>query len=342
MTADFHIAGRGVGPGHPAFIIAEVGINHGGDEGVCAAMIAAAGEAGADAVKLQIVDPDESYHPDTDSYREFQDKVLPCDSLARLMKVAADHRIILFSTPGDMSSLALMCEVGMPAVKISSGLLTNIPLLRKAAETGLPLILSTGMAYLDEVRESVAAARAAGARDLAVLQCTATYPAPANSVNLRVMATLGDALELPIGYSDHHDGGLACVAAVAAGAALIEKHFTLDLSVSGADHGISMEPEDFARMVRDIRQVEAMLGSATKEPTETEEPQRPARHRRLVARRNIAAGEKVSAEDMLLMRLPPDREGLEARRLDDVAGHRAARPIQRLSGIVAADIEGMT
>ena len=219
----------------------------------------------------------------------------------------------------------------MPAIKISSGLLTNLPLIRAAAETGRPLILSTGMARLDEVTEAVAAARAAGCAALAVLQCTSLYPAPAASLNLRAMATLAAATRGPVGYSDHHPGGLASVVAVVAGACLIEKHFTLDATAPGADHAISLEPDAFAAMVRDIRAVETMLGSAEKAPVSAEATLREGRHRRLVAARDLGAGAVLAAGDLYLMRLPADRAALPAKQLPDVIGRRLSRAAPRLS-----------
>ncbi len=341
MSRSFDIAGRLVGADAPAFIIAEVGINHGGDEAKCAELITAAAATGADAVKLQTVTPAESYHPDTESYRIFSQAELPDDALARLLAHAAALGVVLFSTPGDFAALATLLAADIPAIKISSGLLTNTPLIRRAAAAGKPLILSTGMAHLAEVETAVATVQAAGNDRLALLQCTSLYPAPPETLNLRAMQSLAARLAVPVGYSDHCDGPLACVAAIAAGAKLIEKHFTLDSAQRGADHHISLEPAPFAAMVRDIRSVEAMLGSAEKAPTSAETPLRPGRHRRLAARRDLAAGETLVPEDIALMRLLPDASGLEANRLDNVLGRRTRRPIARLSGIVAADIEGL-
>jgi sialic acid synthase SpsE len=335
------VAGRAIGAGRPCFIIAEVGINHGGDETRCAAMIDAAAMAGADAVKLQTVTPEESYHPDTESYRLFRDSVLAPAALERLMTRARQAGVILFSTPGDFTALALIDRLGMPVIKISSGLLTNLPLIRAAAATGRPLIVSTGMAALDEVMEAVAAARHAGCRALAVLQCTSLYPAPAAALNLRALATLAAATNAPVGYSDHHEGGGAAIAAVAAGASVIEKHFTLDALAPGADHAISLEPDGFAAMVREIRAVEVMLGSVEKAPVAAEVALRDGRHRRLVAARDLSAGTVLAPQDLYLMRLPMDRPALPAKWLPEVIGRRLAAPALRLTGITAEMIEGL-
>ena len=339
MSSAISILGRRISVGDGTWIIAEIGINHGGDEGVCAEMIDAAAAAGADAVKLQTVTPDVSYHPDTESYRLFKDSVLSERSLIRLAERARGKGVVLFSTPGDHAALALMQQIGMPAIKISSGLLTNLPLIVSAAATGLPLIMSTGMAFEAEIRAAVAAARRGGACGIALMQCTSLYPAPGESLNLLAMDSLRREFGVPVGYSDHHNGDLACVAAVAMGASIIEKHFTLDRTVAGADHAISLEPAEFAAMVSAIRTVERMRGSAAKEPDAAEVPLREGRHRRLVAARDLDAGHLLSGADLHLMRLPADLLAMPASRLEEVIGKRMLRPVARLSGVTADMVE---
>jgi len=334
------IAGRPIGPGHHAFIIAEVGINHGGDEALAARMIDAAAEAGADAVKFQTVDVAESYMPGTASHEAFQGKDLPVDALRRLVTRAQARGIVLFSTPGDAKSLGKMVEAGMPAVKISSGLMTNLPLIGAAAATGLPLVISTGMAHLDEVQEAVAAARQAGGREIVLLHCTSLYPAPAGTLNLSAMATLAEATGCPVGYSDHFDGALACLTAVARGACMIEKHFTFDRTQAGADHHISATPDEFAALVRDIRMIEAMHGDGVKRPTPAEERLRDGRHRVLVSRDVIAAGTILTPAMFRLMRPLPGTAALPAKQLDAVCGRPAKRSIAAGTPVTAADIEG--
>jgi N-acetylneuraminate synthase/N,N'-diacetyllegionaminate synthase len=341
MPESFHIAGRKVGTGAPCFVIAEVGINHGGDEALCARMIDEAANSGADAVKLQTVTPEESYHPQTPSYAVFKGATLSREANERLQHKARDAGIILFSTPGDPTALRLLLALDVPAVKISSGLLTNIPLIEMAAASGKPLIMSTGMARAEEVEEAVRAARGAGCRALALLQCTSLYPAPAKTINLRAMAALQEIGQCPVGYSDHHAGHLAVLAAVASGACIIEKHFTLDASVPGADHEISVEPAEFAIMVRAIRDIEAMMGSAEKMPVAAELPLRDGRHRRLVAARDLLSGVPLKSEDIYLMRLPADQEALPARRLRDVLGKRTTRAVERLTGLTSEMVVGL-
>ncbi|MGE4220366.1 MAG: N-acetylneuraminate synthase family protein [Alphaproteobacteria bacterium] len=339
-TPQIRIDGRNVGPGHPAFIIAEVGINHDGDETVAARMIDAAADAGADAVKFQTVDVAESYMPGTASHEAFLGKDLSLDALRRLVAQARSRGIVLFSTPGDAKSLAKMVAAGMPAVKISSGLMTNLPLVAAAAETGLPLVISTGMAHLDEVREATEAARKAGGTEMVILQCTSLYPAPADTLNLSAMAALAEATGCPIGYSDHFDGPLACLAAIALGACMIEKHFTFDRSQPGADHHISANPEEFAALVRDIRTVEAMRGNGIKGPTSSELGLRDGRHRVLVSRDAIAAGTVLTPALFRLMRPLPGTDALPAKELHVICGRHAKRSIAAGTPVTAADIEG--
>ena len=335
------IAGRPIGTGFPTFVIAEVGINHDGDEATAARMIDAAADAGADAVKFQTVDVAESYMPGTASYDAFQGKDLPLDSLRRLLAQARSRGIVLFSTPGDAKSLAKMVEAGMPAIKISSGLMTNLPLVAAAAATGLPLVISTGMAHLDEVQETVATARQAGGTEMVILQCTSLYPAPADALNLSAMAALAGTIGCPIGYSDHFDGSLACLAAVALGACMIEKHFTFDRNEDGADHHISATPEEFAALVRDIRIVESMLGDGVKRPTGAELGLRDGRHRVLVTRAAIATGTAFTPDLFRLMRPMPGTDALPAKRLRDVCSRSAKRDIAADTPVTAADVEGL-
>lgn len=333
-----HIGDRQIGGAAPCYVIAEVGINHGGDEALCRRMILAAAASGADAVKLQTVTAEHSYHPDTLSYRLFKDCSLGADALRRLMLVAADAGIHLFSTPGDPAALDLMVAVGMPAVKISSGLLTNLPVLRRAARTGLPLILSTGMATWAEIQAAVQEVTALGVRDLAVLQCTAIYPAPAASLNLAAMAAIGQSCGAVVGYSDHYDGALACVAAVAMGAKVIEKHFTTDRGLPGGDNAVSMEPGPFAAMVADIRTVEAMRGAALCKPDPSELPLRDGRYRKLVPVRPLAAGTVLGEDDLHFMRMLPGVGGLSANQVDLVVGRRLARDVVPLVVLTEEDL----
>lgn len=338
MTTSFNIGSRTVGKDAPCFIIAEVGINHGGNEVVAEEMLRAAALSGADAVKLQTVDVDESYAPGTASHLEFKGKELSLEAHRRLREVAEDVGVVLFTTPADFPSLDLALASGFPALKLSSGLLTNLPLLRRAAETGLPLILSTGMAEIEDIDLAVSTLNAGGCGNYAILQCTSLYPAPADTLNLRAMETLRARYNCAIGYSDHYDGALACVAAVAMGAQLIEKHFTLDSGMPGADHALSLEPEDFAKMVLDIREVEKMLGSPEKVANDEEKRLKSQRHRLISARRSLSAGEFLRFEDIALMRHLPGETGLPPVAFDEAIGKMLARSVARNRPIKPEDL----
>jgi sialic acid synthase SpsE len=324
----FKIGNKMVGEGHPVFVIAEVGINHHGDAQLCAEMITAAAAAGADAVKLQTIDPGESYVANTESYLEFKDKTLTDSMMQELMCHALEKNIILFSTPGDIPSLNRIIRLGMPAVKISSGLMTNTPLIARAAACGLPLIISTGLAYEAEIADAIKVALTHGASGVAVLKCTALYPAPDETLNLSAILTFTRRFTVPIGYSDHTLDGLACIAAVASGATIIEKHFTLDKNRKGADHRISAEPHEFAEMVSVIRRLEKMRGNGEIAPVEAEVAVRDQRHRCLVARVDIAVGEPFTKDNVALKRSTSGQLGLTPAYYEQIMGKLASRPIR--------------
>jgi len=313
----------------PVFIIAEIGINHLGDVELCTRMIEAAAAAGADAVKLQTVDADESYTKGTSSYNEFKGKELDDVAIMQMIQLAAKLNVILFSTPGDFASLKRMIKLGMPAVKISSGLMTNVPLIKEAARHKLPLIISTGLAYEKEISEVIDVAQKNGAQGLAILKCTALYPAPDDSINLSAIPTMRDRFGVSIGYSDHTLDDLACIASVALGASIIEKHFTIDRSLPGADHSISMETKPFSRMVKEIRRLQLMRGTGYIQPTREEEIARPERHRCLVAKVDIGVGEKFTADNVALLRPAQGNAGLPPSNYEKVLMCIATRELKQ-------------
>lgn len=332
-----HIAGRAIGAGQPVFVIAEAGVNHDGSVDRGHELIDAAAATGADAVKFQTFDADAlatrtaaaaSYQLDALGWGATQNELLHTLELPRtawpeLQQHATDAGLTFLSTPFDEGSLRLLLELGMPAVKISSGDLTNLPLLRAAARAGRPLICSTGMATLHEVETAVALVRREGA-DVVLLHCVSSYPAPIDQLNLRAMRSLAERFNVVTGFSDHSLGTLAAVAAVAAGAAMIEKHFTLDRELPGPDHASSIEPSQFTEMVRDIRAVEAMLGSSEKRPQPAEVELRTLSRRSLVYARDLKDG-TVLAHDHLIAKRPAG--GLSPMREPEVLGKRLRRSV---------------
>lgn len=333
----FEIGGRRIGGQASCFVIAEIGINHGGDEALCARMIEEAAKAGADAVKLQTVNAEASYVRGTESYNEFRGKELSAAAYRRLAALSAELSIIFFSTPADPQSLELLIAVGVPALKVSSGLLTHLPMISRMAATGLPLIISTGMASVSEIDETIEVVLA-GKSPFALLECTSLYPAAPHQLNLAAMSVMGERYRCAVGYSDHCEDDLACLAAVAMGATIVEKHFTLDRSTPGADHALSIEPAPFSDMVRKIRAIEQMRGTGIKEPGPEEAAFKPQRYRCLVAIADIAKGQRFDESNVSIKRPLPGNRGLPAKAFDLVIGKTARRAISHDQAITESDI----
>ena len=321
------------------FIIAEAGVNHNGDLDRALQMVDAAAAAGADAVKFQTFSTDLVIGP-TAEKAEYQkretgegsqrDMVRPLelsDSDHEQLAERCDQQGIEFmSTPFDKGSVDLLIRLGMKRMKVPSGEITNFPFLRYLVQQGLPLIVSTGMATLQEVEEAVdfiertradAGLTAPMAEQVVILHCTSNYPAACSDVNLRAMQTIASATGLPVGYSDHTLGIAVSTAAVGMGAVVIEKHFTLDKTLIGPDHTASLDVAELTAMVRQIRDVEAALGSPIKAPTESEIPVRAVVRRSVTAGRDLAIGEILTEADLMLLR---PASGIPAKQLDEVIG----------------------
>ena len=327
QASTIQIGKHRVGPGEPVFVIAEIGATHGGDVERAIKMIEAAAECGADAVKLQTVDPDYSYRKGTPSYEIFHELKIAEDDLVRMKTAAEALGLIMFSTPGDFPSFEQAVRLDLQLLKVSSGLMTNKPLVEAIAKTGKPMIISSGMSYLDEIARSVRFAKEAGADNLAVLHCTATYPCPDEAVNLNAIATIKEALRVPVGFSDHTHDELACTAAVAAGALMLEKHLALSEELAGPESGTACDPAAFKRMVDNVRRVSAMLGSGVKAPHEREMQGRVLNRRRLMALGPIPKGTVITREHIGLMRGKLEDHGLSPEHYDDILGTVAARDI---------------
>jgi N-acetylneuraminate synthase/N,N'-diacetyllegionaminate synthase len=243
------------------------------------------------------------------------------------LKAEADRRGILFlSTPFDEESADLLDELGVPAFKVASSDLTHVPLLRHLARKGKPLLLSTGMSYLSEVEDAVRTLKSGGARDIVLLHCVSAYPAPPESLNLRVILTLKERFGLPVGFSDHSQGTFFSLLAAALGARVIEKHFTLDRNAPGPDHQASIEPDDLRALVRGLAQVDASLGSGIKIPTREETSSRLLSRRSIIAAVDVRVGEALQPW-MLTCKRPA--RGIDPREIDRVTSMRAARDIAK-------------
>lgn len=314
-------------------IVAEAGVNHDGDLARAVELIQAAAEAGADVAKFQLfraeevaseLAPKASYQlrtaGDGSQVEMLRNLELPADAFPQLLREARSRRLGFLATCYSEDELDLLDEAGVEAFKFASAQIVELPLLAHAARKGKPLIVSTGMATTAEISEAIDAIKAEGDPPVVLLQCTTSYPSRVEESNLRVMRTLGERFGLPIGFSDHTDGDASAVAAAALGAVLIEKHLTLDRSLPGPDHAASLEPAEFAAMVRRVRDAEAALGSAEKEPTPGELENVYAMRRSLFAIAHIPAGATIRS-DQIGMRRP--FAGLSPRFLPDVVGATA-------------------
>lgn len=297
-------------------IIAEIGVNHNGDMGIARRLIDAAHKAGADFAKFQTFRATEltTNNAQTAGYQKKTGMQTQLELLTSLelsnnnfleLKQHCERLGIGFlSTAHDFESAEFILGLNLDYIKVPSGDLTNLPFLERVAQERIPLILSTGMANFEEVQDALLVLEKAGLpREMVtVLQCTTNYPAPPEEAHLRAMVAMGEALSVKIGYSDHTDGIEASLAAVALGARVIEKHLTLDKELLGPDHAASANPDEFEHMVIGIRKIEKLLGSATKEPTQSEMPNRPLVRKSLVARAPIRAGEKFSPNNVAIKR----------------------------------------
>ena len=329
------------------FVIAEAGVNHNGSLEMALRLADAARAAGADAVKFQTFRAEDVVTPqavtadyqrsNTGETSQFEMiKKLELDESAhrQLARHCAGQGIEFFSTPFSEDAVAMLVRLGVRRLKLPSGEITNKPLLECAADTGLPLLMSSGMATLEEVHRAVgwvaarwrAAGRAApGPENLTLLHCTSAYPAPADSLNLRAIATLAQATGLPVGYSDHSEGLEAALAAVALGATVIEKHLTLDKALPGPDHLASADPAQFAAMVKAIRSVEAMLGDGLKRPQPIEQNTRDVARRSLVVLHDLPRGHRLREADLALRR---PGTGIAPDRLGEVVGRRLGQDLR--------------
>lgn len=331
------IGSRWVGEHHPCFIIAEAGINHNGDIKIAKRMIDAAKRAGVDAVKFQtfktknlVTKNAKTAEHQTDSKGKSQYEILKSfelkeDDFVKLSKYAKEKGIMFLSSPFDRESVDLLEKLKVPAFKIASSEITNFPLLRYIARKRKPIILSTGMANLDEIREALDVIFNEGNKEVILLHCISAYPAKMEELNLRAIESLKRSFNLPVGFSDHTENILASLVAVAVGACVVEKHFTLDKNLPGPDHKFSLEPDELKEMVRTIRLVECSLGDGIKKPTKSEEKIKKFVRRSIVARTKITRGTIIKRE-MLDVKRPSG--GIEPKYINAIIGKRAKRDIK--------------
>ena len=348
MVTPLNIGGRLVGPGLPCFIIAEAGVNHNGRIDLAHQLVEAAARMGADAIKFQTFKTEQLVTADapTAEYQkrgadgtESQFALLKRLELTHEMHLEliadCESRGLLFlSSPFEEQSADELVTLGLHALKLPSGELTNLPFLEHVAGKHVPTIISTGMSSLEEVDRAVKIFRAAGNEQVVLLHCVSNYPTDPTDCNLRAMQTLQSQFDLPIGFSDHTEGIEIAPVAVALGACVIEKHFTLDCNLAGPDHQASIEPDQFREMVRRIRVVESALGTGEKIPAQTERNTAEVARKSNVAAVDIPAGTIITA-GMLKMKRPGT--GLGADVLPHLLGRRSRQPIM-MDSLIALEM----
>jgi N-acetylneuraminate synthase len=350
MNSSFCIKGRSIGVGAPVYIIAEMSANHGQSFADAVKIVHAAADAGADAVKLQ------TYTADTltiDSHQEhfrvgggtlwdgrtlydlYNEAFTPWEWQPRLKEVAESRGLDLFSSAFDPTAVDFLEAMDVPLHKVASFELVDLPLIEKMARTGKPLILSTGMASETEIAEAVEVARRAGAGGIALLKCTSAYPSPAEEMHLRTIPWLAERFGVAVGLSDHTMGIEVPVAAVALGACIIEKHFTLSRAAGGPDSAFSLEPAEFRQIVEAVRKVEKSVGTVQLGGAGAQEARSRSFRRSLFVVKDVKAGEVLTDEHVRSIRpghgLPPKYLGL-------VLGNRAARDLERGTPLAWADV----
>ncbi len=338
MLNTFDIGERTVGRGCPCFVIAEAGVNHNGSVDLAMELVQVARDCGADAIKFQTFRADKLVTAQA-KQADYQSRNMgrtetQAEMLRRLELSEADHRRIMarcrevgvrfLSTPFDEESADFLDSEGMEAIKIPSGEVTNVPLVEHLAAKGRPILLSTGMCRLSDVEACIATLEQAGVRELAILHCVSNYPADPADTNLRAMQTMAQAFGYPVGYSDHTRGNEVSLAAVAMGACVIEKHFTLDPALPGPDHKASADPEQLRQLIAGIRTIESALGTGRKWPARSEENTAAVARRSLVAAKTIPIGHVLERDDLITRR---PGTGLAPSMLTHVVGMTAREEI---------------
>ncbi len=321
------------------FIIAEAGDNHNGDYNLALQLVDKAVEAGADCVKFQTFITENviskfaqkaEYQKETTGEGESQYEMvkkleLSFGQFRSIQKYCEERNILFLSTPFDLDSIDFLEEIQIPFWKIPSGEITNLPYLEKIARTGKDVIMSTGMSNMEEIGTALSVLKKNGAGKITLLHCNTEYPTPFGDVNLRAMQAMEETFRVPVGYSDHTIGIEVPIAAVAMGASVIEKHFTLDKNMEGPDHKASLEPGELKQMVRSIRNIEQAMGSSEKQPSPSEKKNISIARKSIVAKRGIRQGEKLTEENLYIKR-PGD--GISPMRWYEIIGTTAVKDFE--------------
>jgi len=315
---------RKIGEGKRTFMVAEAGLNHNGKLKQAKELVKNAKKAGADAIKFQTFKAEKLTSRKNRYFKLFQSLELRKTEWIKIKKIADRVGIIFFSTPLDEQSADFLDELGTPAFKIASGDLTHLPLLKHVGKKKKPIILSTGIGTISEIDEALNTIYSTGNENVALLHCVSNYPAKVEDMNLRAIQTLRETFRVPVGLSDHTPEIIAPITAVSLGAAIIEKHFTLDKNLPGPDHRASLEPDEFKTMVKTIRSIEKALGGGEKVPRKSELKLKIGARRSLVSKREIPKGARIT-KDMVKVARPGN--GIEPKFIDVVMGRKARKKI---------------
>ena len=320
------------------YIIAEAGVNHNGSFALACKLVDAAKKAGADCIKFQTfkannlvcknaekADYQKKATGDSCQQEMLKKLELSFDDFLKLKDYCKESDITFLSTPFDFDSIDFLNSIDIPFWKIPSGEVTNLPYLIKLAKTGKPVVISTGMCNIEEIKAAIEVLSSNGTKNIKLLHCNTEYPTPFEDVNLKAMQTMRDAFGFEVGYSDHTKGIEVPIAAVALGATVIEKHFTIDRNMEGPDHKASLEPQELAAMVSSIRNIEKALGTGNKEPSPSEKKNMTIARKSIVAAKEIKKGEEFT-EDNITVKRPGN--GVSPMKWFDVIGTKAVRDFQ--------------
>lgn len=343
------IGNRQIGADEETFIIGEAGSNHNGDLETAKKLINVGAEAGVDAVKFQVFEADNLYVEDSgsdenlDEDQTIHDVIstleLPREWIPELRAHCEQQNVMFLSTPFDEAAVHILEEHDVPAYKIASASMTHIPLLEHIAETGKPILMSTGAHELSEVETAVQKLQNASANDIALFHCVASYPTPINQINVRAIETLRESFSLPTGLSDHTmDPVIAPCAAVSQGAVVIEKHFTLDREMDGPDHSFALEPDELAEMVTAVRQTERALGDGTVDVQDVESHTYEVARRSVHATKNIDAGEQLTEDNIAILRPGKREKGGPPSAYKELLGMTTKEQISKDAGITLDDV----
>jgi len=330
------ISNKWIGNNYPTFVVAEAGINHNGSLRVAKKMISKAKEVGVDAVKFQTFKAIDLASLDSKFFRIFKKVELDYADFGELSDYAKSEGIIFFSTPFSEEAVDVLSRLDVPAFKIASGDITHIPLIKYVASKKKPVILSTGMSELNEIRTALQAIKSKGNNNIAIMHSVSAYPTPPLDANLRAITTLQNSFRYPIGYSDNGGGILVPIVAVALGAQIIEKHFTIDKKMHGPDHFFSADPNELSRLVKDIRQIEEMLGDGKKRCQMSELENKVGARRSIIASGSIKKGMQITNKMIAIKR--PSR-GIQPAHFNKVIGKVSRRNIKANEPIKWSDIK---